>query len=118
MVDCIVQSIPGNSISGTVTGTFTPSGLQNAGRMTEVTIDDTNWTALPPTALNDRNGISIQNQSIFEMKIHYDNTTVGYKGTKIPADGERFYDIKDTIIIYGKLAPGSGSAVILVEELS
>lgn len=112
--DCVVASTA--SFTGSVTGEFTPTGLRNGGRLTEVTLNALTWTALPPTALTDRNGISIQNQSNIEIKLHYDNTTVGYVGVKVAADSERFYEIKDTIVIYGKAS--SGTPTILIEELS
>jgi len=109
---------PLSPLSGTiaVSGTFSPSGLNIAGKMTLVALNDTSWTALPATPLANRNAISVQNQSAIEIKYNYDNTTVGYVGTKIAPDGERFLEIKDTILIYAKAA--SGTPTILVEELS
>ncbi len=99
-----------------VTGTFTPSGLNVAGLLTEVAIDAVAWTALPATPLANRNAISIQNQSGVEIKMQYAPATVGYVGVKIAVDGERFYDITDNIIVYAKAA--SGTPTILVEEIS
>ena len=95
--------------------TTTPSGLNIAGRMTIVTLNDSTWTALPATQLTERNGMSVQNQSAKQIKLHYDNTTVGYVGTIVNPDGERFYDIR-TIALYGKCQ--SGTCDILIEELS
>lgn len=109
---------PLSPLGGTiaVSGTFTPTGLTVGGLMTIVTLDSTSWTALPATPLANRNAISIQNQSSIEIKYNYDNTTVGYVGAKIAADGERFLEITDSIIVYAKAASGTPS--ILVEELS
>lgn len=114
--DCEVLSAPGASISGTVTGEFSPSGLKIAGKITVVTLNATTWTALPPTSLVNRNAISIQNQSSTEVKLAFDPLTVGYLGPKVSANGERFYDIKDTIAIYGKCQ--AGTCDVLIEELS
>jgi hypothetical protein len=97
-------------------GTFSQSGLSIAGKITVVTLNDTTWVALPPTPLTDRNGLSIQNQSGKEIKLQYDNTTVGYVGPIVNPSSERFYDIKDTILIYGKCS--SGTCDIIIEELS
>lgn len=97
-------------------GTFSPTGLNIAGRMTLVTLNDSTWTALPATPLANRNAISIQNQDTVEIKYNYDNTEPGYVGAKIAPDGERFLEIKDTIIVYAKTQ--TGTATILVEELS
>lgn len=104
------------AIRAVVEGNFSFSGLRNGGKITEVTIDDSSWTALPLTALVDRNALSIQNISSVEIAIQYDNSVVGYSGVKIAVGGERFYDITDDIIIYAKSS--LGSATITVEELS
>lgn len=99
-----------------VTGKITPQGLNIAGLLTEVTLNTATWTALPPTPLVNRNAISIQNQGGTEIKINYDNTVPTYSGVKIIANGERYYEITDNIIIYAKSA--SGTPTILIEELS
>lgn len=98
-----------------VTGEIRPSGLQTGGKITEVTIDNISWTALPTTALSARNAICIQNRSGQEIKINYVNT-VGYVGMVIDNKGERFYDISDSIIIYARSL--SSSAVVTVEEIA
>lgn len=105
-------------LNGTFTGTFSPSGLKNGGKVTEVDIDDTTWTAIPGTALTLRNALSIQNRTGVECKINYDNAVVGYVGIVIPDAGERFYDITDDIVVYAKAAPGSGTVTLFIEELS
>ncbi len=97
-------------------GTFRPSGLNNGGKITVVTINNTTWTALPVTALADRNALSIQNDSTQNIKINYDNGVSGYVGITIFPNGERFYDITDDIIIYAKSE--TSSCEINVEELS
>lgn len=111
-----VKSFPKASFSGSVTGTFTPQGLNIAGKMTAVTLNTTTWTALPATPLVNRNAIRIQNQSATEIKTQYDNTTVGYVGIIIAANGSDAYDIKDNIIVYAKSS--SGTPTVMVEELS
>lgn len=92
------------------------SGLGVAGRVTEVVLNDSNWVALPATALTGRNALAIQNQASVDIKINYDNLEAGYVGIVIPPDGQRFYDITGDIVIYGKSS--SGNATIVVEELS
>lgn len=99
-----------------VKGEIKTTGLTTAGAITVVTLSDASWTKLPATNLTDRNAISIQNQSLFEMKIRYDSSG-GYIGVIIPAGGERYYDITDDIDIYGRLESG-GSGDAVVEELS
>ena len=104
------------TVRTTAKGEFSPTGLNNGGQITEVTLNSSTWTTLPSTPLTNRNAISIQNWSGSEIKINYDNGVSGYVGIVIPDGGERFYDIKDTILIYAKAA--SGTPTINVEELS
>lgn len=98
------------------TAAFTPSGLRNGGKITIVSVSDSAWTALPASALANRNALSIQNRSDVEIKIQYDNTTVGYVGVAIPPKGERYYDITDAIVIYARSS--SGTVDVTAEEIS
>lgn len=111
MTECIIQ---GNQI----TGTLKVSGLNIAGRVSQVSIDDTSWTPLPAVALDARNAIGIQNSSGVEIKLNYDPATVGYVGVRMGIEAERYYDITDAIIIYAKASPGAGTVSIIIEELS
>ncbi len=100
---------------GSVEGSFSPSGLKVGGKVTEVNINSTTWTALPATALTNRNAMSIQNRSGQEIKINYVDD-VGYVGVIIPNSGERFYDITDAITIYARSS--DGNAKLNIEELA
>jgi hypothetical protein len=104
------------AVRTSATGTFKFSGLSIEGRLTEVELSDSTWTALPPTALTNRNSISIQNNSGVQIKINYVNTNPNYFGVIIESGCERFYDINDNIIIYAKASLGSPK--ILIEELA
>jgi hypothetical protein len=99
-------------------GSFSQSGLTIAGLHTEVTIDDVSWTPLPATPQVNRNAIGIQNYTGFDLKINFINTPPGYTGMRIPDANEKYYGIKDTIIVYAKAEAGSGPITIDVEELS
>jgi len=99
-----------------LTGTFKPSGLNVGGKVTEVALNSTSWTALPLVPLAGRNAISIQNRSGIEIKINYINTPIAYIGMTITDGSERFYDITDNIIIYAKSVTGTPS--INVEEIA
>ena len=110
----IVRTFPGSNI----TGTFTQTGLTIAGKVTTVTVTDAAWTALPVTALSNRNQLNIQNRSGANIVIDYINTNPGYVGLELENDTERQYAITDSIIIYAKAEPLAGSVSILVEELS
>lgn len=100
-----------------VTGEFTPSGLRIAGRVTEVLLSTTDWTALPPGgALANRNAINIQNYSGDEIRLNYDPTVAGFSGIILNDQSERALDIKDTIQLYAKAR--IGGSVIIVDEIS
>jgi hypothetical protein len=94
-------------------------GGVSSGLTTEVTtVNDTAWTALPPTPLLNRAGFSIQNQSGFQIKINF-SQPAGYVGVIIENAGERFYDINDSGVIYAKAIPGAGTiSGIIIEELA
>lgn len=112
----VANSEGDTAVRGVVEGNFSFSGLRIGGRITEVTLDDSTWAPLPAIALADRNSISIQNTSTVEIAIQYDDSVPTYSGVKIGVGGERFYDITDAIIIYGKSS--GGNAVITIEELA
>jgi len=100
-----------------VTGTFTPSGLRVAGRVTEVLLSTTSWTALPPGgALDNRNAINIQNYSGDEIKLNFDPAEPGYVGIYLNDQSERNYDIKDSIEIFAKAK--TGGTILTIEEIS
>lgn len=104
--------------TGSLTGEIRPTGLNNGGLVTEVTLNETTWEPLPTAALTDRNTIAVQNRSGKEIKVNYSDAVSGYVGMVIADGSERTYDITDAIIIYGKVAPGGGNAVVNVEEIS
>lgn len=93
-----------------------PSGLRNGGIVTIVTVDNTTWTALPPTTLLNRNAMAILNRSGQGIVLNYDNSTVGFVGVPIASGGERQYDITDAIVIYCKSE--LSSCTVIVEEIS
>jgi hypothetical protein len=96
-------------------GVVTPTGLRTGGKITNVELSDSEWRPLPATALPKRNALAIENISSVEIKINYvDN--VGYIGKRIKVDGERYYDITDDIVIYGRSS--AGLATIQVEEIA
>jgi len=104
------------AVRTTASGEFSTSGLKTGGRITEVTVNSSTWTALPPTALVNRNALAVQNTSGIEIKVNYDNSEPGYVGMVVADGVERFYDIKDTILIYGKSS--GADATLNVEELA
>ena len=61
--------------------------------------------------------MSIQNRAGFEIKLNYVNTG-GYVGIVVPDKFERYYDIKDTIVMYARAITGGNGAVVTVEEIS
>ena len=111
------EAIPddANPIGG-VDGTVTISGQKNSGKFTEVTINSTTWTALPSTALANRNSLTIQNQGSVAIKVSPSNVPAGYVGMVIHPSGDRSYNIGPSIVLYAKSS--SGSVTVGVEEFS
>jgi hypothetical protein len=93
-------------------------GGVSSGITTDVTVSEFAWTALPVVSAVGRAGVTVQNQTVFNIKINF-ATPAGYVGVLVAAGGERFYDANDTAVIYAKAEPGAGGALsgILVEEL-
>lgn len=114
--------MPVQQVAGADSVTIHPTGLNNGGKVTKVTVTDAAWTALPPTPLTGRNAIRVQNQSTSQIRTNYDFTgplPAGYEGMWVKPNGETFYDITDSVVIYAKAEPGAGSITeILVEEIS
>lgn len=92
-------------------------GLSIGGKVTEVALNSSTWTALPSAPLTNRNSIAIQNRTLYQIKINYDNNVSGYVGMVIDSGEDRFYDITEDIIIYAKSESGS-TPTVFVEELS
>ena len=97
-------------------GTVNVSGL-SAFVTSEVTIDDSSWTAVSPTgSLTTRAGVAVQNFTGFELKIREDNTG-GYVGIIVPDQAERFEDWNESVTFYLRAEPGAGSVTVNIEEV-
>jgi hypothetical protein len=59
--------------------------------------------------------MAIINRSGQEIKINY-SAVGGYVGVPINNNNERYYDIKDTIVLYAKSS--SSSCDVIIEEIS
>jgi len=103
-------------IKDAIAGSFEPSGLNIGGRILVQQINSTNWTALPLVPLTNRNAICIQNRSGVEVAINYTDTELGFVGIRMDNGAERYYDIKDSIILYAKSS--SGIVDLIIEELA
>jgi len=102
------------------------SGLNDGGTVTEVTLSSAAWVALQrsgstnPTGsgpLTNRNAICIQNLSGQAILINYVNGAGVTIGIRIADGGQRYYDISDAVIIYGR-ATQAGSPKVIVEEIA
>lgn len=88
------------------------------GLITVVSVNDATWTPLPASSLPGRKAMGIQNISGANLKIQYDiDPDPGYVGLTIASGNERYYAYKDTLTVYARLAPGSGTQDIIIEEL-
>lgn len=90
-------------------------GQPSRGRVTEVTLNSTTWTKVPPTPMPDRNTVSIQNVSDANVKTNWDNTVVGFVGMLMPSGSERSYEISDDSDLWAK-ADGD-DIIVNVEEI-
>ena len=108
--------------SGTISGSFSPSGLNVALKVTTLTVGDT-ATALPVTALTSRNSISIQNKSTTQIVYIGDinvtaDTVVGTTSGYELLPGSFFnVDVTPNITIYGRCESGQ-SALLKILELA
>jgi hypothetical protein len=100
----------------TISGSVTQAGLNIGGRVTEVILNDTSWTALPPATLAKRNSIQVQNFSGVDIKINYIADNTSDFGVVVRDSSERIYMITEGIILYGRSSQGTVS--IIVEEIA
>lgn len=107
-------TIEGGSIDST------PSGLQNSFRTTTMLIGDV-AAPIPATPLSDRNSLSIANLDSAETLYIGDsnvtaNRVVGTTSGWEVGPGETLnFDVKDTIIIYGRAESGKSIMVKVLE---
>lgn len=109
--------IPSESEAVTLAGNIdtTSRGQVNGGKITEVTLNDTTWTALPPTPLDPRNVIAVQNGSGQTIKTNWNGSQAGFVGMVVASGFERQYEVAETVLLYAKCE--TGTAVVTVEEL-
>lgn len=100
----------------TISGSVAQSGLNIGGRVTEVSLNDTSWTALPPVSLQKRNSIQVQNFSGVDITINYIADNASDFGVIVRDSSERIYMITDAIVLYGRSS--LGVAKIIVEEIA
>lgn len=90
-----------------------PSGLTIGGLISEITLSSASWTALPASALTDRNGLGIQNPTSTEIKLNFDSGEASFVGWSVAPSGETFIDITDSVTIYAKAASGTPTITIM-----
>jgi len=96
-------------------------GAFSSGVMTEVSLDDSSWTALPSSALSDRVFVSVQYSDFNAGKskqvlLNYSNSAASDEGIRLGGGDIWSRTISDSITIYGRVT--SGSADVIVEEIS
>ena len=96
---------------GSVTGSFTFSGLSIGGLVTHIALTDAAWTALPATPLASRNTLTIQNVSDNGNIIlwNYSASAPATEGFRVTDGGFKSVMVGPTIIIYGRMLAGSGT---------
>lgn len=110
------------SVSGIVSGSFTPQGLHVAGRVTTMNVTSV-ATTLPAVALTGRNSLSVVNLSSFVLYINYissvtaDRTIGTNAGWEINPNEGFNLDITDSIFVYAIAASGQ-TILVKVTELA
>jgi len=110
-----------NIIAGSITGTFTPSGLTVAGSVKTLDISST-AIAIPATALSMRNSLSLTNLSLvdilyvgFTASVTADRALGSNAGWEVGPNEGFNLDIKDNIVIYGITEVGKTVRVKIME---
>jgi hypothetical protein len=106
------------NILNAIEGSVQFQGLRTQGKITHLSLTAGSWTALPASALSDRNSICIQNisGSSLVVIINYSVLAPSTEGFRIPDGGFKSMAITDGIQVYGRMLSGSGTVV--VEELA
>jgi hypothetical protein len=101
-------------------GTFTPTGLKNALKVTNQIVTDV-VTPIPIVPLSNRNAMSLYNKGQFPIYIGNSDVTSSideeFEGWIIDANGYMSYDITDNIVLYAVTDPGKSSR-LKIKELS
>lgn len=86
------------------------AGSSTLGDDGEVDLNATTWTAIPVSAANGQQSISLQNQSDSKMKFSF-NQPDGFVGYEVLPGNTVVYDITEDIIVYGKSESGTSKKV-------
>lgn len=101
-------------------GTFSPSGLRQAMKITTMLVGDT-AIALPATALTGRNSVTIHNKSsALTLYVGPSNVTAGddigvTAGYEIPPNSFLNFDVSADILLFGVVASGQEIKVKVME---
>lgn len=119
-----IEIVPGDKAeyrirtSSDVTGEITPSGLKIELKTSTVTVGTT-ATAIPATALSDRNALAIHNKSstqtlyIGPSSVTADDAA-STGGWEVEPGGRIQFDVTEAVVVYG-VYPTSSEAVKIME---
>lgn len=99
-----------------ITGEFTntdptPPGF-SAILYTPIDIDDSSWTLFTSGLNSETGSVGLQNDSGAELRFRHENTESDYIGWRILNNGEVFFDLETTAVVYVKASPGAGTRTI------
>jgi hypothetical protein len=97
-------------------GVLNIQGVSIQGRIQQLSLVTTAWTAAPLVPLANRNSLIVQNTSVRTILWNYTNNPAVTVGFQIPANGIREIMITDDVIVY--LRAVSAAATVIVEELA
>jgi hypothetical protein len=97
-------------------GVLNIQGVSIEGRIQQLALVTTAWTAAPLVPLTNRNSLIVQNTSNRTVLWNYTSNPAVTIGFQIPANGIREIVITDDVIVY--LRAVGGAATVIVEELA
>lgn len=108
--------VPLSSLNGRIQVYSHFALLEQGGQHKSILINSDTWTDVTPVPLVGRKAITVQNTNQdYKVKLNFDNSIVGFVGTTMYPEGERFYTALDNVKLYAKSE--LGSFYIDVEEV-
>lgn len=89
----------------------TPPGYSSI-KYLPVEINDSTWTLFTAGLDDDTGAVGLQNDSGAELRFRHEDTEPGYVGWRVLNNGEVFFDIETTALVYVKSGPGTGTRFV------
>lgn len=80
-----------------------------------VNVPSNTWTALPTTAMGDRNYVRIYNKGEYKLYLSFDSSAAVQHRMAIAGGDMIDFPIQDTLTLYGR-SGGTGSVRVIIQE--